>query len=123
MAASPEHTEGQNPESEKGPLPFYQAARFRAERLAGRAYEKAQALIFTNAECNLSAFRFHVERDWYVTVLGEEPAVELREKIGRILRAGVAVELPPPLLQAFQERRAEALKKGSWIERHYPPEA
>src|SRR5437660_134904 len=105
MPPSPEYTQGQHPESENAPLPYSQAARFREERPAGRAYAQAQALIFKNEECDLSAFRFHVQRDWYVTVLGETPTADLQDKIARILRAGESVELPSPVLQFFQERR------------------
>src|SRR5712691_5840898 len=112
MSISPEHAEGANPESDHAPLPYYRAARFRGESVAGHAYDRAQALIYRNDEADLSVYRFHIERDWYVAVVGEEPVAALQEQIAGILRVGVMVELPPPMLEFFQERRSEAMKHG-----------
>src|SRR5712691_11139081 len=119
MSISPEHAEGANPESDHAPLPYYRAARFRGESVAGHAYDRAQALIYRNDEADLSVFRFHIERDWYVALVGEKPVAALHEHITQILHTGVAVELPPPMVQVLAERRRAALKQGNWVERHY----
>ena len=59
-------------EQEHGPAPspasshehpaYLRAARFGGEKPAARAYRQAQDLLFATPDCELSAFRFHLDR-------------------------------------------------------------
>ncbi len=106
---SPEQREGAQP-PEQEPKPYFQAARFRGERAAGRAYFQAQETIY-GAECDVSAFRFHLDRIWHVAVAGEQPPEELAEQIERILSACEPTTLPPEIVQMLQERSSQARKR------------
>jgi hypothetical protein len=115
MSRSSESNHGPRSQPDQTPLPYYRAARFRAELPSARAYSQAQSLIYEHKDNDLSVFRFHIERTWCVTVLGEQPSPELQEQIARILRPGQRVDLPPELLQFLLQRRIEAAKQGDWV--------
>ena len=114
----PNQQEGK-PEQE--PIPYYKAARFKAEQIAGEAYFQAQAAIFDTPECDLSVYRFHIKRIYHLAVLGDHPSEDLEQKLQEILSTGEPVSLPPNILKLLAERRSQAIKKGPWVERHYRP--
>ncbi len=116
-----EHGE-RNQGKEKDQTPYYRAARFGSEKPASQAYFAAQESIFSNPDCDLSVFRIQlVDRISHVVVLGDPPAQELEQKLLNILSAGESVSLSRDILKALQERRADAIKRGPWVERHYRP--
>src|SRR5215218_5746618 len=70
------------PSRERGSeSPCLQVARFSGEKPAGRAYRKAQDLLFATPDCELSAFRFHLDRIWHVAVLGDQPPDDLDRQL------------------------------------------
>lgn len=113
--SSPEQRGG----GEQEQAPYYQAARFRAERPAGRAYFRAQEAIF-QAECELSTYRLQLNRIWHVAVVGEPPPEDLDELLRGILAAGEPATLPPDVLKLLHERGIQARRRGTW-EGHYWP--
>jgi hypothetical protein len=107
---------------EQEPVLYYRAARFPSEKPAGRAYRAAQESVFAEREqTDLSVYRLALNRDWYVTVLGEPPPAALEAKLTGILARGEPATLPEDLLQVLAERRREATRLGPWVERHAPP--
>jgi hypothetical protein len=122
--ASPEgESRSQPPEGkpEQEPVPYYQAARYRYENHARRAYFQAQDLLFHTPESDLSAYRFQLERIWHVAVLGEPPPEGMEQKLQAALARGEPTELPPDSLKALAERREQAIRQAPWVERHYRP--
>ena len=97
---------------------YYQAARFTGERPAGRAYQRAQQLIYDNP-CELSAFRLELNRIWHVAVVGETPTTELDRRLRLALAGGKVVQLPGDILQLLFERRAQITPHTPWMEGHY----
>ena len=116
---SPERT-GEEPSKEHEPQPYYQAARFSSEQVAGKAYFLAQRLIY-QADCDLSSYRFQLQSIYHVAVLGEQPPDELHHRLANILSGGDIVSLPAEIIKVLQERRAQATKVSPWLERHYRP--
>ena len=117
------HEGGRSEQQEHGHAPpYYRAARFRNERPAGKAYGKAQALIYKARETiDLSCYRFHLNKVWHVTVLGDPPPEELEKKLTQILATGEPATLPSEVLEQLARRRAEAQQLGPWVEGHYRP--
>jgi hypothetical protein len=112
----------QEPPPENQPPSLYlQAARFRSERKAERAYFRAQEALYKAPECDLSAYRFLLDRISHVAVLGAPPAEELDRAIRRILAAGEPTALPGEVLTLLLQRRAEQIRLGPWVERHVRP--
>lgn len=110
------------PSAEQSPVPYYQAARFSSEATAGRAYFLAHRAIFKAREqCDLSAYRFQLNRIYHVAVLGETPPEELDRRLRKILAAGELTSLPEDVLQLLIARRAQQVSKGPWTEGHYRP--
>lgn len=101
--------------------PYLRVARFNGEKPAGRAYRKAQDLLFATPDCELSAYRFHLDRIWHVAVLGDQPPEDLERQLQTILSRGEPTSLPEEVLIQLQRRRAQATKLGPWIEGHYHP--
>lgn len=117
---TPERPPGQNPERERNS--YHRAARFPNERFAGLAYFQAQEIIFRHqSDCDLSVFRLLLNRNWHVAVLGDPPPPDLARRLDSIFADAEPVCLPSDILRALQIRRAEAIKKGPWVERHYRP--
>jgi len=110
----------QGPAPEKQPEPYYQAARFPHEQIAGLAYSQAQQTIF-GQDCDLSVYRFQLNRVWHVAVLGEPPPGHLESRLHRILSPGEPTTLPAEALRILLQRRSEATRQGPWVERHYKP--
>ncbi len=104
------------------PPPYYRAARFTGEKPARRAYNRAQETIFQAPDCELSAYRFHLNRIWHVAVVGDQPPDDLDRQLREILSRGEPAFLPEALLRQLQRRRAQATRLGPWVEGHYPPE-
>src|SRR5688572_29343834 len=101
---SPESRPGGGSHEEE-PVPYYRASRFPGEKPAGRAYRAAQDAIFVEREhTDLSVYRFALNRDWYVTVLGESPPAALEAKLTGILLRGEPATLPEELLRVLAER-------------------
>jgi hypothetical protein len=115
----PDRQPDKKPEQEQ--TPYYRAARFKGEEPAGKAYFKAQEAIFNVPECDVSTYRFHINRIWHVAALGDSPPEALDQKLQEILSTGEPVSLPPNLLKLLTERRRQATRQGPWIERHYWP--
>ncbi len=110
------------PSEESQDHPAYlKVARFSGEKQAGRAYRKAQDLLFATPDCELSSYRFHLDRIWHVAVLGDPPPEDLDRQLRTILSKGVPASLPEEVLAQLQQRRAQATKLGPWIEGHYRP--
>src|SRR3954451_18706328 len=98
---------------------YLQIARFNGERPAGRAYHQLQEAIFRSPACELSVFRFILDRQWHVSVLGDPPAETLERRIRQVLSRGTPASLPEEILAELQRRRAEATRIGPWVERHH----
>jgi len=96
------------------------AARFPTERLARQAYFRAQAAVF-RAPCDLSVSRFLLDRVSHVAVIGVTPPEELDRDLRRILRTGELTPLPPTIVLLLWQRRLDANREGSWVERHFRP--
>ena len=105
---------------EPRPEPYQLASHFPNEQSAGRAYFAAQEAIF-EVECDLSTFRFQLNRVYHVAVVGEPPPEALERSLRRILAAGEPTSLPTEVFALLQERRARAIRQGPWIERHHRP--
>jgi hypothetical protein len=86
----------QEPLPDESPSLYIQAARFRDERKAGRAYLRAQEALYRSPESDLSAYRFLLNRVSHVTVLGVPPPKKL-DSTSAILRptGSMAVVIPP----------------------------
>ena len=74
-------------------IPYHRAAKFPGEREAGEVYFKIQELI-EPPECELSAYRFLLQGDWHVAIVGDAPPRELLEHLEGQLSSGESVELP-----------------------------
>src|SRR5215217_895888 len=112
---------GGAPTPERALPAYHQAAHFPGEEPAGAAYQKAQETIFANEGCELSTYRFHMDRVWHVAVLGDPPPQQLDATLREILAAGEPAALPPEVLQQLNDRRLQAIKQAPWVERHYRP--
>ena len=113
---APEH----EPSSDDPPRLYLQAARFSTERKAGRAYFQVQDAIFTT-DCDLSAYRFLLNRISHVAVLGAPPPQELDRSIRRILASGEPTPLPAEIVETLLQRRAQQTRLGLWVEQHHRP--
>jgi hypothetical protein len=105
----------------ENPRSYLRVARFSGERPAGRAYNQLQDAIFRSPACELSVFRFILDRHWHVSVLGDPPAESLERRIRQVLSRGTPASLPEEVLAELQRRRAEAVRIGPWVERHHRP--
>jgi hypothetical protein len=100
--------------------PYYLAARFQSLEKAGETYFPIQQIIFeAKDECDLSAYRIRIEDVWHVVVLGEKPPDELHVRIEAELTNGVLVTIREDALNYLQDRRAQAILLGPWVEAHY----
>ena len=95
------------PSAEQSPSLYVQVARFSSERKAGRAYFRVQEALYRSPGCDLSAYRFLLERVPHVTVLGVPPPETLDRTIRRILAAGEPTTLPAEVIATLLQRRAE----------------
>jgi hypothetical protein len=100
--------------------PYCLAAKFSSERAAGRVYFQVQKLI-DNPDADLSAYRLQLQGVWHVAVVGDAPDNGLAEQLEKRIAAGEPVELPSDALDFLIQRRAEQIKHGPWVERHYRP--
>ena len=113
-----EHTTGR----EREPVPYQRAARFRGEKPAGRAYERAQRVIYEARQpTDVSVYRLQFNQLWHVAALGLVPPAPVLKALETILATGEAVELPAEVWQALAERRRQATRRGPWSEGHYRP--
>lgn len=99
--------------------PYYKAARFGGEQIAGRVYFQAQELIYEDTESELSAYRLMLNAIYHVAVLGEQPSTNTDHALSRILSQGKLIPLPPEVLGALNARRLEMKQEGQWVEGHY----
>jgi hypothetical protein len=106
---------------EQDQTPYYKAARFGGEQIAGRVYFQAQDLIFDAIESELSAYRLMFNAIYHVAVLGEQPSAKTDQALTRILAQGKIVSLPSEVLGALNTRRLEMKSQGEWVEGHYRP--
>lgn len=111
------------PDSEPSgsPLPpYWRAARFGDdEDQAGRVYIQAKELIRVHPRNDLSIYRAHSDRSYYVLALGEPPPRPLDRQLRRLLGSGMVAAFPEDLLQYLYARRQRAIQLGPWIERHH----
>src|SRR4051794_31403357 len=98
---------------------YLQVARFSGEQPAGRAYNQLQDAIFRSPACDLSVYRFILDRHWHVSVLGDPPAETLERRIRQVLSRGIPATLPDEILAELQRRRTEATRLGPWVERYH----
>jgi hypothetical protein len=113
--------EQEPPSENRSPSLYLQAARFPSERKAERAYFRAQEALYKAPECDLSSYRFLLDRISHVAVLGTPPSEELDRTIRRILASGEPASLPEEVLTLLLQRRAEQIRLGPWVERHHRP--
>ena len=107
---------------ERQPAPYQRAARFRGEKPAGRAYERAQRVIYEARQpTDVSVYRLQFNQLWHVAALGLVPPAPVLKALETILATGEAVELPADVWQALAERRRQATRRGPWSEGHYRP--
>ena len=123
--ASPERGPGgpeQYPHREHDPVPYQRAARFAGEQPAGQAYFAAQRVIYEAPQpLDVSVFRLQLNQIWHVAALGLVPPAPVLQAIEDILATGEPAELPQEVWQALAERRAQAIRRGPWMERHQRP--
>src|SRR5215213_507287 len=93
-----QHRPNPSPESSPTQPAYLRVARFSREKPAGRAYRKAQDLLFATPDCELSAYRFHLDRIWHVAVLGDQPPEDLERQLQTILSRGQPASLPDEVL-------------------------
>ena len=121
---SPERGPGGPPEQPRRPEPepvlYHRTARFADDQLAGRVYRAVQDAIF-GQPCDLSAYRFLLDRVPHVAVLGELPPAELDEQLQALLGEGDPAILPRGVLLTLADRRQHLRRHGSWLEGHYRP--
>ncbi len=106
--------------SEQEGTPYFLAAKFPNERAAGRVYFQIQKLI-DSPDADLSAYRLQLQGVWHVAVVGDAPGSELAEELAKWMSNGEPAELPSDALDFLRQRRAEQIKHGPWVERHYRP--
>src|SRR3954463_13808217 len=109
----PEHPPTENKPPAELPA-YHQTARYPNERPAGKAYEKAQALIYKRPDVELSTYRLIYQKRWPVSVLGEVPAAEVDRRVRRILSNGEQATLPDDVLTALNHRRLLAKQIQPW---------
>ena len=109
-----------NEQRETEPTAYYRVAKYRNEPLAGRAYFRAQHIIY-ETQADLSVFRFQLSQIYHVALIGEEPPPELNRRIERLLSGGETVQLDANILDMLRQRRTEAIKIGPWVEGHFRP--
>lgn len=118
---SPERPHGE-PSREQEIAPYSQTARYPADEPARRAYQATQDTIHDErARCDLSTYRFLLDRVWHVAVLGSPPPEPVDLRLRAILSSGEPVELPREVLGALTARREQARRFGPWVERHERP--
>jgi hypothetical protein len=100
---------------------YHQTARYPSERPAGKAYEKAQALIYKRQDVDLSTYRLIYQKRWHVSVLGEVPPTEVDRRVRQILSSGEPATLPDDVLRALNHRRLLARQMQPWVEAHHIP--
>ena len=109
------------PAADDPPRLYLQAARFPSERQAGRAYFRAQEALYSAPACDLSAYRFLIDRISHVAVLGDPPPQEVDRAIRRILATGEPITLPAEVVETLFQRRSQQIRLGPWVERHHRP--
>jgi hypothetical protein len=107
---------------ESDPRPYQRASRFAGERPAGQAYAAAQQVIYEAPEpTEVSVYRLQLNRVWHVAALGLVPPASVLQALEAILDTGEPAELPAEVWQALSDRRTEATRRASWVERHHRP--
>ena len=106
------------PEAE--PVPYHRTARFADEILARRVYVAVQDTLFATP-CDVSAYRFLLNQEPHVAVLGSPPPDDLDAQLTELLTAGEPATLPAEVLAALTERRRQMSRRGPWSEGHYRP--
>jgi hypothetical protein len=64
------------------------------------------------ADLELSCFRFRIQRDWHVTMLGELPPDDIDRQIERMLARGDPVTLPADIVGVLSGRRRAVIQLG-----------
>ncbi len=112
----------EQPRHDQQPTPYQRAARFAGEQPAGQAYFAAQRVIYEAPQpIDVSVFRLQLNRLWHIAALGVVPPAPVLQAIEDILATGEPAELPREVWQALAERRAQAIRRGPWSERHHRP--
>ena len=121
---SPERGPGGPPEEprrdEQDPAPYHRTACFADEIVARRVYVAVQDTLFATP-CDVSAFRFLLNQEPHVAVLGTPPPDDLDARLQSFLAAGEPATLPQEVLAALAERRRQIRRGAQWVEGHYRP--
>jgi hypothetical protein len=113
------------PSPENAPQRYIVASRYPDDITSATPYQEAQQLIYEHDELPLSVFRLQygeppsMRFEWYVVVLGEQPAEHFDQQFRRILSTGESGTLPEEVIAVLQRRREEMSRQGQWVERHY----
>ena len=102
------------------PVPYHRTAHFADELVARRVYAAVQDTLFATP-CDVSAYRFLLNQEPHVAVLGAPPPAELDERLRSFLAEGSPATLPPDVLAALAERRRRMSRGRTWMEGHYRP--
>ena len=119
---SPENNRrGQEPSKETKGLPdYYQAAQFVEEQTSATAYFQAQSML-ADVTYELSTFRFRLDEEWHVAVLGDRPSQDFDQQVEAILATGEPTVLSSDILILLNQRRLQAAATAPWVEGHYCP--
>ena len=102
---------------------YHQTSRYPSERPSLKAYAKAQELIYKRPDVDLSTYRLIYQQRWHVSVLGDNPPVEVDRRVRKILASGEPATLPDEILKALNHRRLIAKQIQPWVELHHRPGA
>ncbi len=101
---------------------YFKVAQYPTEPVSGLAYFAVQDIIAnSHDEVDLSSYRFQLKNLWNVVVLGVIPPQEIDAQIQEVLDKGEPADVPEHVIDYLTERRAQATKLGTWVERHQRP--
>lgn len=75
-------------------------------------------MIFVH-QCDLSVYRMQLQDLWLVAVVGARPVNQIEHEVEGAISTGESITLAEPIIATLLARRAEATKRGPWVERHY----
>ena len=102
-------------------MAFVVAARFRTPKRAQAMYRQVEQTLYQGEASDLSVYNILLDGVPHVVVLGEQPPVQLKEQLTRLLAAGGSTELPADVVATLQRRREQERGRGGWVEGHYRP--
>ena len=99
---------------------FLESALFDADAPARASYQRVRSLILRE-DCDLSTYRFLLNWEPHVVVLGAQPGDLLARRIRDALAGGRSTTLDLTTIRTLADRRASASRQGSWVERSWHP--